>query len=748
MQKPWWSEQFPILGVMRAAVLVAGAALLAVGASGQATFTPIYQFTGGANDGGNPNGPLVEDAAGNLYGTATTGGAYSNGTVFKLVNSGGSYTATAIYSFPAGGAHSAVGVVLDSAGNVYGTTPDGGANSKGNVFELLNNGDGTYTYTNLWSFAGTPDGQTPSAPVTLDAEGNLYGTVQVGGSNSEGAVFELMPNGGAYSERILYSFGSTTGDGIRPTARVTLDAAGDIFGTAELGGASPANGAAFELIKNGTSYSEHVLYSFTNGGDGSNPEAGVVLDANGNVYSTTSFGPLPANAGAVFELVQGPSPSPGQVRYTETTLHTFPSTSTDGVNPDFAGLVRDGGGDLIGATFAGGASGTGTVFVLSYSSGAYSYASYPLPSPLSGPEELLLDSGSNLFGISTNGGTNGMGTAWKFSVANTSTSLALVASKSLLLAGENVTFTATVTPAPTGPSTAGFAMGTVTFSVGSLVVGSALVSNNVASLTIPASTLGTGSVTVTAHYVSSGLLMFPSSASIVETVIPDNDLATLNGGNTFNGNQTVTGNVTATSFSGDGSALKNVTAAGLACAGCVGNAQLGVNYAGSSTQGGAAQNALMLGGFAPAAYALQGASNSFTGDQSIAGGLAATGNLKGANGNFAGSLTIGGGTAIAEYFSLKQAVKLPPIPANTCITLHTAALTGFVTGDTDTVALGVPASLMTAANGGKSPPVQLNYQAWEASAGNSPTIRIRVCTTGAAYVGGAIGNIRVDVFKH
>lgn len=430
--------------------------------------------------------------------------------------------------------------------------------------------------------------------------------------------------------------------------------------------------------------------------------------------------------------------------------------------------------------------------------------------------------------------------------------------------------------------------------------------------------------------------------------ISPSKIPTLDGNNTFDGNQTVNGNVTATNFYGNGASLTNVTAAALNCAGCVGNAQLGVAYAAGDAKGGNALNSLELGGLLPSAYAMQNASNSFTGDQLIDGNEQVIGNVTATNFNgsqgvltnvtsaavaagqvtvgptaeatasqafssgpltlsaslfnsstgapqqnffqwqvepvantnntanptatlnlvygvaadpaetgfsvntdgsvnfsasqtfpasaltgsisesqvtglaaslasatsaatsasetyanstfvpliggtmggtlnlpalnatgavssasvttgFAatGSLAIGGGTAIVEYYSVTQKITLPAINPSQCATLQTSPLTGFTPGTVDSIALGIPGSLMSVPSGPTPPappappngpapppppgppPVLLHYQAWETSAAASPTITVEVCNmTGPGYSGGASGTIRIDIFKH
>jgi len=247
----------------------------------------LHNFTG-SPDGSYPEAPLVLDAQGNLYGTTWQDGTYGSDTVFEVTASG---TEKVFYSFagyPDGGSVGA-GLVLDAQGNLYGTTYAGGANAVGTVFKLTPSG----TETVLYSFCQLPncaDGAFPVANLVLDAQGNLYGTTEVGGTYWRGTVFEVTTSG---TEKVLYSFAGQP-DGAIPFGGLVLDAQGNLYGTTYAGGTSsacnfenPGCGTVFELAASGA---EKVLYSFHGGPDGANPSAGLVLDAQGNLYGTTSYG--------------------------------------------------------------------------------------------------------------------------------------------------------------------------------------------------------------------------------------------------------------------------------------------------------------------------------------------------------------------------------------------------------------------------------------------------------------------------
>ena len=199
----------------------------------------LYRFTDANGDTGFPQTGLAMDQAGNLYGTSGAGGAGGWGAVYELVNSSGTYEERVIYSFVDinvyAGDSTAYPVIVDSAGNLYGTTPGGGT-LNGTVFELVNSptSPGTYTERILYNFMGGLDGAEPLAALTADAEGNLYGTTAVyGGKNGGGNVFELTKVPGSYVYNVLSDFG---GGGSSPQGRLLMDSAGNLYGTTWGGG--------------------------------------------------------------------------------------------------------------------------------------------------------------------------------------------------------------------------------------------------------------------------------------------------------------------------------------------------------------------------------------------------------------------------------------------------------------------------------------------------------------------------------
>jgi uncharacterized repeat protein (TIGR03803 family) len=210
----------------------------------------LYCFTSGS-DGSDPVGVLAFDSRGNIYGATGQGGSANLGAVYRLTPGGVlGWTETVLYSFQGGsdGANPAAGVILDDAGNIYGTTSQGGSSGKGTVFKLTPQSNGTWSETVLYSFQGGNDASSPNSSLSFDAAGDLYGTAG-GGAYNQGTIFKLTPsNGGQWTERVVYAF--TGGlDGGQPSGGITFDASGNLYGTAAVGGTFGQNGGvAFEII--------------------------------------------------------------------------------------------------------------------------------------------------------------------------------------------------------------------------------------------------------------------------------------------------------------------------------------------------------------------------------------------------------------------------------------------------------------------------------------------------------------------
>jgi uncharacterized repeat protein (TIGR03803 family) len=440
MRKKKVSSGFGMLLAMFAAVL----ALASIGAAAQ-TETVLHSFSYNEKDGFHPVGSLIIDGAGNLYGTAGYGGSNAScyaegegcGSVFELTPvAGGGWKEKPLHNFAGGkdGAYPWAGVIFDAGGNLYGTTVNGGENNEGTVFELSPTGSGSWMAKILHSFGNGSDGFGPTGSLILDSAGNLYGTTQYGGAYGAGGanggvVFELTPKtGGGFSEKILHSFGHGH-DGFSPASNLIFDSAGNLYGTTYYGGLSSTNcnpdvhvscGTVFELSPTGSGpWTESILHSFGNyGTDGNFPYGGLIFDASGNLYGTTSAGGISTTCdaavgcGVVFELT--PAVGGG---WTEMLLHNFGGDASDGSSPD-ASLIFDALGNLYGTTGGDGPYGGGTVFELTPAGGGV-WTETLLHSFGHGKDGLypeagvIFDSSGNLYGATIEGGEYGNGVAFE-----------------------------------------------------------------------------------------------------------------------------------------------------------------------------------------------------------------------------------------------------------------------------------------------------------------------------------------------
>lgn len=380
-------------GTALAALAALGLAVISVPAAKGQSFSVLYSFKG-SPDGAAPYAGVIMDKAGNLYGTTEVGGV-SNGTVFKLDSSGNETLLHSFTNSPDGSGPFAA-LIMDTAGNLYGTTYYGGV-CCGIVFKL----DTSSNETVLHSFTGGSDGGGPLAGLIMDAAGNLYGTTFGGGAFGNGTVFKLDPSG---NETVLYSFTGGS-DGSFPSAALIMDAIGNLYGTTAGGGSagSACTLACGTVFKLDTSGNETVLHSFTGGTDGSDPTAGLIMDAAGNLYGTTFTGGLGGIYGTVFKL-----DSSGN----ETVLHRFTGGS-DGASPAGA-LVMDAAGNLYGTTSdlnVQTAGHNGTVFKLDpsgnetvlYSFTGGSDGKYPFYG------SLVMDTAGNLYGTTSGGALSATG---------------------------------------------------------------------------------------------------------------------------------------------------------------------------------------------------------------------------------------------------------------------------------------------------------------------------------------------------
>ena len=404
--------------------------MFASGASLASKEKVIYSFTGGF-DGSNPMSDLTLDSAGNLYGTTETGGGGTGcgdtgcGTVFELTRAQDGWREQVLYRFLGGneGGWPRAGVTFDRAGNLYGITTVGGAYNEGTVFKLSPNSGGGWTEKVIYMYGFGGVGYFPAADLVMDVGGNLYGTSPDGGKkcNAEtncGVVFQLTPHAdGSWTEKTLHEFSAPPPDGAIANSSLVLDAAGDVYGTTLYGGNTNSFSGrgcyisfdGFPLGGCGTVYkltsqsdgqwTESVLYAFRKGGGyGHYPAGGLLIDGGGHILGTSDGGG--DGSGVVFEF--GLSEERG---WQQKVLHIFyPGNPGDGFDP-IGRLISDTNGDLYGVTLGGGENGYGTVFEVQPSRNGwtekrlFSFSSGDAPKA-----GLVLDSQGHLYGTTSHGG--------------------------------------------------------------------------------------------------------------------------------------------------------------------------------------------------------------------------------------------------------------------------------------------------------------------------------------------------------
>jgi uncharacterized repeat protein (TIGR03803 family) len=425
------------------------------------TLTTLYSFPGA--NGAFPEAGLVLNN-GVLYGTTYAGGS-GWGTVFSLsppAQPGGAWRIHRLYAFSGGadGANPRAAVVFSSRGVLFGATEQGGAWGYGTVYSLTPAGGGNWTENVIYNFTGQGgDGAYPEAGLVISPKsGVLFGTTNAGGTGGYGTVFSLTPAaGGAWTEKVLYSFGGAplacgtasnpACDGANPVATVTLSSNGTVYGTTYAGG-SAGWGTVFRLAQQGGVWTETVLYSFNGatsgagGGtacgttgqpacDGGAPAGNVVLNtATGVLYGATTLGGNPTGCplggyeqgcGVVFQLTP---PTPPSTTWIESLLYTFAGPSQDGMLPSYNLASPPSGGPLYGTAFAGGSSSANACFPASYTGCGMVYVLRP-PTPPSttwtktnlanfygdnggGPNGVVLSpTGGLVYGTTYLGGTSG-----------------------------------------------------------------------------------------------------------------------------------------------------------------------------------------------------------------------------------------------------------------------------------------------------------------------------------------------------
>jgi uncharacterized repeat protein (TIGR03803 family) len=390
--------------------------------------TVLYSFQGGT-DGFDPNGPLVSDSAGNFYGTTFYGGdltcnvSTACGTVFELLPDGhGGWTETVLHRFTGkrDGQNPFVGLTLDSQGNLYGTTmgPNPCSTYCGSVFELSPSGSG-WTFTTLHAFQGKKDGGLIEGGITIDASGNLYGTTRSAGPKGGGTVFRLSKSGNVWSLTTVYAFDvNLQSKGLRPAGSLVLSGADTIYGVTLFGGGQPAGaGVFYSLCRNAKGkWIERVLYSFAGGKDGAQPW-GLYSNQNGSLYGAS---PVAPKAGNVFRFTANENG-----KWSKKKLYTFGGGFSGGPSGPSGGVLLDSSGNVLGMA-GGGALDNGSFYELNLQSDG-KYIETQLYSFEGGGDGLgpngppILDAAGNLYAVTAAdggndcGGSGGCGTVSQFS---------------------------------------------------------------------------------------------------------------------------------------------------------------------------------------------------------------------------------------------------------------------------------------------------------------------------------------------
>lgn len=394
------------------------AVLIMTGALSQAqsNFTVIHTFTG--PDGAYPYSTPTLDRQGNLYGTTWAGGAVDHGLVYELTHLNGSWILHPLYSFAgqSDGANPTAGVTFGPDRTLFGSALNYGAGGLGTLFNLRPPAHVVcavtlcpWTETTLHSFVGSPsDGADPETNVVFDAQGNLYGTTRLGGTYNGGTVYKGARSGGTWNISVIYSFGYFNGDDWEPRSGLVLDSAGNLYGTARSGGAYDC-GTVFKLSPSGGGWTETVLHTFADDGDGCGPYGRLVFDRAGNLYGTTAGNGLSV-PGTIFEL----SPQGGGWNF--TTIYT-----SSGIGPESA-LAIDAAGNLYGTIPGIHGHVYGNVFEMSPSTGGgWTYTDlYDFTGGNDGAYPLagvaLTGSGGYLYGTTSEGGANGLGVIYQINL--------------------------------------------------------------------------------------------------------------------------------------------------------------------------------------------------------------------------------------------------------------------------------------------------------------------------------------------
>jgi uncharacterized repeat protein (TIGR03803 family) len=447
-------NRLPILSALPIIILS-----LTIPASAEWKEQVLYSFQGGS-DAATPAGGVVFDTQGNLYGAAQ-GGAQGEGTVFQLVppqQQGGAWTESVLYSFQGkaenDGGIPEGGLIIDGIGNLYGVTAYGGSGGCilagssvgcGTVYEISppKQKGGQWTEAILYSFKGGKDGYVPNGNLVFDKAGNLYGVTVFGGGYGScdsfypycGTIFKLSPpkrNSGKWTERVLHSFKGGS-DVSFPNGGLVLDRKGVLYGTSFAGGGTACNsrgfsgcGTVFELnppTKKGSGWTGRIIHRFQGGDDGDNPAAGLIFDRDGRLYGTTLTGGPGGGGGTVFRLTP---PSNHSGDWKKAVLYGFNGTGggLDAESP----VIFDSTGNIYGTTLDSGGAYYGTVFRLTppkqKGSGWTGNLLYGFQGPPDGGQPsagLIFDKKGNLYSTTTQGGSgtgcgfHGCGTVFEVS---------------------------------------------------------------------------------------------------------------------------------------------------------------------------------------------------------------------------------------------------------------------------------------------------------------------------------------------
>jgi uncharacterized repeat protein (TIGR03803 family) len=402
-------------------VCAAAQLVLSIGLAHAASETVIHNFEQ-FPDGEAPQAGLIQDKNGNLYGTTTDGGAYYFGDVYELSpNGSGGFTFNVLYSFEGSydGVYPSAPLTMDAQGNLYGTAIFGGEFSRGTVFELSPSGNGTWTLSHYFDFKGDRDGGGPATAVTLDKTGHIFGTTSLYGAGGGGTVFEITPSPAGWAQKVIHEFKKVR-DGAAPHGGLLMDASGDLYGTAPEGGRPnkhsgiSGGGVVYRLHFDGTRWQESILHDFNHPAEGSTPAGDLTMDSAGNLYGTTTL----STYGTVFELSPPANGARDSAGWQLQTLYKFVGGKSGG-NPN-GGVSFDSSGALYGIATSGGDSqacqnGCGLVYKLSNKAGTWSQTVLHRFNVHDGETPLgdvLIGADGALYGTTYAGGSRGCGVVY------------------------------------------------------------------------------------------------------------------------------------------------------------------------------------------------------------------------------------------------------------------------------------------------------------------------------------------------